>query len=95
MTTTNSCGATMNKIALLNDRLRRMFALGKVVMTAAVAALSAKERDAIEIRARAKSPSRGRGPLAQTMFEIERARITIQRHPDQIVSFEQWTARGR
>jgi hypothetical protein len=59
------------------------------------ATLSAKERDAIEIRARAKSPSRGRGPLAQTMFEIERARITIQRHPDQIASFEQWIARGR
>lgn len=37
--TTKSWEATLNKIAFLNDGLRRTFARGKVVMTAAVAAL--------------------------------------------------------
>jgi hypothetical protein len=56
------------------------------------ASLDAKERDTIETQARAKSPSRGQGPLALTMFEIERARITAHRHPDRIASFDQWKA---
>jgi hypothetical protein len=59
------------------------------------ASLGAKERDAIETQARAKSPSRGHGPLAQTMFEIERSRITTQRHPNHIASFDQWKAQER
>ena len=37
----------------------------------------------------------GRGSLAQTMFEIERARITVERHPGKIPSFDQWKARRR
>jgi hypothetical protein len=51
-----------------------------------------KERAAIETAARARAPrfGRGNGSLAQTMFEIERARITVQRHPEKILSFEQW-----
>ncbi len=45
--------------------------------------LPAKERAAIEAAAHAKAPrfGQGSGSLAQTMFEIERARITAQRHP--------------
>jgi hypothetical protein len=54
--------------------------------------LPAKERAAIEIAARAKASrfGRGTGPLAQTMFEIERARLTAERHPKKIPAFEQW-----
>jgi hypothetical protein len=58
--------------------------------------LSAKERAAIEAAAHAKAPrfGRGSGSLAQTMFEIERARITVERHPGNIASFEQWQHRN-
>ena len=58
--------------------------------------LPAKERAAIEAAARAKAPrfGRGSGSLAQTMFEIERARITAERHPRKIPSFEQWQRRN-
>jgi len=54
--------------------------------------LSAKERAMIEAAARAKAPryGRGNGSLAQTMFEIERARITAEQHPRKIRSLEQW-----
>jgi hypothetical protein len=56
------------------------------------ASLPAKEQAAIEAAARTKAPryARGRGSLAQTMFEIERARITAERHPRKIPSLEQW-----
>ncbi len=58
--------------------------------------LPAKERAAIEAAARAKAPryGRGSGSLAQTMFEIERARITAERHPGKIPSLEEWQRRG-
>jgi hypothetical protein len=58
--------------------------------------LPAKERSAIEATAHAKSPhfGRGSGSIAQTMFEIERARITAQRHPGKIPSLEQWQRRS-
>lgn len=54
--------------------------------------LPAKERASIEAAALAKAPryGRGSGPLAQTIFEIERVRITAQRHPKIIPTFEQW-----
>jgi hypothetical protein len=54
--------------------------------------LPVKERAAIEAAARARAPSyrRGSGPLAQIMFEIERARVTAELHPHQIPSFENW-----
>ena len=29
------------------------------------------------------------GPLADTLFQIEKLRITAERHPDRILSFEQ------
>ena len=56
------------------------------------ASLPAKEQAAIEAAARTKAPryARGTGSLAQTMFEIERARITAERHPRKIPSLEQW-----
>jgi hypothetical protein len=56
------------------------------------ASLPAKEQAAIEAAARTKAPryARGTGSLAQTMFEIERARITAERHPKKIPSLEQW-----
>ncbi len=58
------------------------------------ATLPATEREAIEIAAHAKATpyGRGRGPLAKTMFEIERARITVERYPANIPSFEKWRA---
>ena len=58
--------------------------------------LPPKERSAIEAAAHTKSPhfGRGSGSLAQTMFEIERARITAQRHPGKIPSLEQWQRRS-
>jgi hypothetical protein len=56
------------------------------------ASLPAKEQAAIEAAARTKAPryARGTGSLAQTIFEIERARITADRHPRKIPSLEQW-----
>ena len=56
--------------------------------------LPAKEQAAIEAAAHAKAPrfGRGSGSLAQTMFEIERARITAQRHPDKIPSLSSGSA---
>ena len=58
--------------------------------------LPAKEREAIDAAAHAKAPrfGRGSGPLAQTIFEIERARITAERHPGNIPSPEEWQGRG-
>ena len=54
--------------------------------------LPANDQAAIEAAARTKAPryARGTGSLAQTMFEIERARVTAERHPKKIPSFEQW-----
>jgi hypothetical protein len=31
------------------------------------------------------------GSFAKTMFDLTRARITAERHPDKIQSLEQWT----
>ncbi len=58
--------------------------------------LPAKEQVVIETTARAKAPryARGTGSLAQTMFEIERARVTAERHPKKIASFDQWQRRS-
>jgi hypothetical protein len=54
--------------------------------------LPAKEQAAIEAAAHAKAPryGRGSGSLALTMFEIGRARITVERYPRKIFSFQQW-----
>jgi len=58
--------------------------------------LPVNEQAAIEAAARAKAPrfGQGSGSLAQTMFEIERARITAQRHPGKIPSLEDWQRRS-
>jgi len=68
------------------DRFRR------VATDRLFSSLPAKERVAIEAAAHAEAPrfGRGSGSLAQTMFEIERARITAQRHPGKIPSLEEW-----
>jgi len=60
------------------------------------ASLPAKERAMIEAAARTRAPhyGRGNGSLAQTMFEIERARMTAERHPSKIPSFDQWQHRS-
>jgi hypothetical protein len=60
------------------------------------ASLPVKERVAIEAAARAKAPRYGWGPgsLAQTIFEIERARITAERHRSDIPSFDRWQRRA-
>jgi hypothetical protein len=59
------------------------------------ASLSGREQAAIEAAARAKIPHtpRGRGSLADIMFRIDRARITAERHPAKIPSFDQWKAK--
>jgi hypothetical protein len=53
------------------------------------------EQATIEAAARTKAPRyrRGTGTLAQTMFEIERTRVTVQRHPRKIPSFDEWQRR--
>ena len=58
--------------------------------------LPAKERAAIEAAAHANAPRFGResGPLAQTMFEIERARITAAQDTSKIPTFDQWCQRN-
>ena len=58
--------------------------------------LPEKEQAVIETAARAKAPGygRGSGSLAQIMFEIERARITTERHPGKIPTYEQWQHRN-
>jgi hypothetical protein len=58
--------------------------------------LPAKERAMIEASAYAKAPrfGRGNGSLAQTMFEIERARITAAQNPTKIPTFHQWCQRN-
>lgn len=56
--------------------------------------LSAGERAAIEAAARAKSPrSSTKGSLAEIMLDIDRARITAEKYPEKIASFEQWQKR--
>ena len=56
------------------------------------ASLSGREQAAIDAAAHAKTPNRprGRGSLADIMFAVDRARITAERHPTKIPSFEQW-----
>jgi len=57
------------------------------------AGLPAKEQSVIEAAARAKAPhSRGKGSLTELMIGIERARITAEKHPRKILSFEAWQA---
>jgi hypothetical protein len=72
------------------DRLRRAKA------DQLFASLSSKEQAAIEAAARAKISHhpRGRGSLADIMVGIERARITADRHPGKVPSFDQWKAQG-
>src|SRR6266851_5485291 len=50
------------------------------------------EKVAIEdlARAKARTPVGGTGFLSKTLFELERTRVTIDRHPDKVLSFEQW-----
>ena len=56
------------------------------------ASLSGREQAAIDASAHAKTPNRprGRGSLADIIFAVDRARITSERHPNKIPSFEQW-----
>jgi len=56
------------------------------------ASLSGREQTVIEAAAHTKTSghSRSRGSLADIMAGIERARITIERHPGKIPSFDQW-----
>lgn len=72
------------------DRFRRA-AVDRLFLS-----LPAKERAAIEAAAHAKAPrfGRGSGSLAQTMFEIERARVTAAQNPTKIPTFDQWCQRN-
>jgi len=58
------------------------------------ASLNIREQAAIETAANAAAPvrSRGDGSLAKIMFGIERARLTAERHPLRVPSFETWKA---
>jgi hypothetical protein len=74
-------------VRLAYDRFKRSSA------DAVFAALPAGEQSIIENLARGRNGAgfAGRtGPLATTMFEIARGRITAERHGDKIPSFEQW-----
>ena len=57
--------------------------------------LPAEEQAEFEALARFKMlhTARGGGSLAETMCAIEKVRITAQRYPEQIPTFEQWQAR--
>jgi hypothetical protein len=59
------------------------------------ASLSGKEQATIVAAAHAKTPQRhgGRGSLGEIMLGIDRARITAERHPGKIPSFDQWQAK--
>jgi Replication initiator protein A len=59
--------------------------------------LPADERTAIEQLARSKgrSPFGSTGSIAELMYRIDRARITIERHPRQVPSFEEWRVSRR
>ncbi len=59
------------------------------------ASLSGRQQATIEAAARAKTPHnlRGRGSLAEIMLGVDRARITAERHPGKIPSFDEWKAR--
>lgn len=59
------------------------------------ASLSAREQATIAAAAHNNTPRRenGKGSLAEIMFGIDRARLTIERHPNKIPTFEQWEAR--
>ena len=52
----------------------------------------AHEKAAIKdlARAKARTPVGGTGFLSNTLFELERTRVTIDRHPDKVLSFDQW-----
>ena len=56
------------------------------------ASLSVQEQAGHRGRGGVAAParSRGDGSLAKIMFGIERARITAERHPRQVPSFETW-----
>lgn len=73
------------------DRFRRKQA------DALFASLNSREQARIETEARTKAPLRTKsdGPLAKIIFEVERARITAQRYPSRIPSFETWKGSRR
>ena len=56
------------------------------------AALDAQEQASIEAAAQVAAParSRGDGSLAKIIFGLERARITAERYPRRVPSFETW-----
>ena len=58
--------------------------------------LPIKEQTAIKAAAHAKIAQHTprRGSLADIMVDIERARITVERHPGKIPSFDQWKAQA-
>jgi Replication initiator protein A len=60
------------------------------------ASLPAKEKVTIEQRARAKAPRfAAKGSLANTMYEIEKIRITRERHGSKLPTLGQWKAARR
>ena len=61
------------------------------------ASLPPDDQSVIEALASSKAPptTKGTGSLAKIMFGIERARITIEHHPDKVPTFEQWKIRMR
>jgi hypothetical protein len=54
----------------------------------------AHEKAVIEdlARARARPPVGGTGFLSNTLFELERTRLTIDHYPGKVLSFDQWRA---
>jgi hypothetical protein len=79
-------------LQLAYDRFRRSSA------DAVFASLPAAEQATIEAMARGLNGAgfaARSGPLATTLFEITRARVTIERHGAKVPSFEQWRATRR
>jgi len=70
------------------DRYRRQSA------EALFSTLPASEQAVIEDLARERgSFGSSQGPLATTLYEIAKARITAERHPDRILPFDEWKIR--
>jgi hypothetical protein len=60
------------------------------------ARLPADEQAAIETLARSSGGDRPlSGPMAATLYKVAKLRLTAERHPDQILTFEQWRVAQR
>jgi len=78
--------ARQTQLRMDYDQYRRTAAEGLLETLPAV------EQAAIEALARSNLRSDGRGPdyMAKTLFRLEKLRLTLERHPRQILDFKHW-----